>query len=127
MRYTDEQTERAIEILTAVIAASGTPLPEPSEVLAMEAEGRENEAMAAKLRMIYPSVPPETESSLRAKLWRRILDGQYEGIEVARSLDYAAAWNDTAGGTRRPALGSRFERWYGARLRNALTALITGD
>ena len=127
MRYTDEQTERAIEILTAVIAASGTPLPAPSEVRAMETEGRDTEVMTAKMRMLYPTVPAETETSERARLWRRILDGQYEGIEVVRTMDYEKAWTDTDGGSHRPKLGTSFERWYSARLRNALAALIVQD
>ena len=126
MRYTDEQTEQAIEILTAVIRASGTPLPAPAEVRAMEAEGREAEVMTAKLRMVYPTVPDEADTSQHAKLWRLILDGRYEGIEIARTLDYGRAWADTAGGARRPALGSYFERWYSSRLKNGLTGLICG-
>ena len=126
MRYTDEQTERAIAGLTAVIRDAGNPLPAPEGGRAMETEGREADAMSARLRMIYPSIPADSEQSVRAQLWRLILDGNYEGIEIVRTLDYDRAWEDTAGGARRPALGSYYERWYSSRLKNGLTSLICG-
>ena len=126
MRYTDEQTERAIAVLTAVIRDAGKPLPVPEEVRAMETEGREADALSARLRMIYPTIPADSEQSVRAQFWRLILDGNYEGIEIVRTLDYDHAWEDTDGGARHPALGSYYERWYSSRLKNGLTSLICG-
>ena len=126
MRFDDEQTERAIRVITAVQQASGQPLPSPEELRQTEklAEAGDvsaaDELLAARLRLIFPSVPEETCGGERALLWRSIVGGRYEGIAVAQGLDYRRAWADLQGEGKRPALGSYFERWLSRALRQEL-------
>lgn len=130
MRFTDEQTERAIGIITRVIKDSGKPLLPADEVrrleLAAEQGDREadEKAAAAKLRMIFPTVPPPSASGQRALLWELTVNGQYEGITIADRLNYSAAWEDTRCGTFKAPLGSYFERWSSNRIKNMLAVLI---
>ncbi len=126
MRFDDEQTARAIRVITAVQQASGQPLPAPEELRQTEklAEAGDvsaaDELLAAKLRLIFPSVPEESRGGERALLWRSIVGGRYEGICVAESLDYPRAWADLQGEGKRPALGSYFERWLSLAIRQEL-------
>lgn len=126
MRFDDEQTARAIRVISAVQQRSGQPLPAPEELRETEkrAEAGEEEAadelLTARLRLIYPTEPEPPYSGGRALLWQSIVDGRYEGIAVAQSLDYPRAWADLQGEGRRPALGSYFERWLSLAIRQEL-------
>ncbi|MBQ1342797.1 MAG: hypothetical protein IIY40_01395 [Firmicutes bacterium] len=126
MRFDDEQTERAIRVITAVQRLSGQPLPEPEQLRETEKQAQAgdrdaaDELLAARLRLIYPTLPQPPYSGERALLWQSIVSGRYEGIAVAQSLDYPRAWADLQGEGKRPALGSYFERWLSRALRQEL-------
>ena len=126
MRFDDEQTARAIRVITAVQRRSGQPLPAPEQLRQTEkrAEAGDvsaaDELLAARLRLIFPSVPEESRGDERALLWQSIVGGRYEGIAVAEGLDYRRAWADLQGEGKRPALGSYFERWLSRALRQEL-------
>ena len=126
MRFDDEQTARAIRVISAVQERSGQPLPAPEEVREREkrAEAGDGEAseelLAAKLRLIFPTVPERPYSGERALLWQSIAEGRYEGILVARGLDYPRAWADLQGEGKRPPVSSYFERWLSLAIRQEL-------
>ncbi|MBO7668236.1 MAG: hypothetical protein J6T26_07225 [Firmicutes bacterium] len=126
MRFDDEQTKAAIRVITAVQRLSGAPLPKPEELRETAQRARAGEAaaaeelLAARLRLIYPTVPQPPYSGERELLWQSIVEGRYEGISVAERLDYDRAWADLQGEGRRPALGSYFERWLSVALRQEL-------
>lgn len=126
MRFDEEQTARAIRIISAVQQMSGQPLPAPEEVREREKRARagdgeaSEELLTAKLRLIFPTVPEPPYSGERALLWQSIAEGRYEGILVARGLDYPRAWADLQGEGKRPALGSYFERWLSLAIRQEL-------
>ena len=126
MRFDDEQTARAIRVISAVQQRSGQPLPTPEQLRETEqrAEAGDRDAadelLTARLRLIYPTEPEPPYSGERELLWQSIVGGRYEGIAVAQSLDYPRAWADLQGEGRRPALGSYFERWLSLAIRQEL-------
>ena len=126
MRFDDEQTERAIRVITAVQRLSGQPLPVPEQLRETEKQAQAgdrdaaDELLAAKLRLIFPALPQPPGSGERELLWQSIVSGRYEGIAVAQSLDYPRAWADLQGEGKRPALGSYFERWLSVAIRQEL-------
>ncbi|MBQ6353258.1 MAG: hypothetical protein IJJ28_08320 [Lentisphaeria bacterium] len=125
--------------------ASGQPLPAPAEVLEWkrraeagagldEDDAARREAddayvawMTAALRMLYPVVTERAGGSPREQLWASILDGRLEGIRLAESLDYARAWEETAGGTRRPPYGGYFDRFCNTAVRSELARFFAGE
>lgn len=131
MRFTDEETERAIAVLTAVQRDSGKPLPLPDAVncLAQRAEAGDSAAAtalyAARLRLIFPTVPCPPYRSERARLWESIVGGRYEGIRVAERLDYRQAVSDRKDGWFR--LGSATERYLSLRIRQELAQILAGE
>ena len=126
MRFDDEQTEGAIRVISAVQQMSGQPLPAPEQVRETEKRAAAGdgaaaeELLAARLRLIYPTLPQPPYSGERELLWQSIVSGRYEGICVAESLDYSRAWADLQGEGKRPALGSYFERWLSLAIRQEL-------
>ncbi|MBQ9046415.1 MAG: hypothetical protein IJ120_00795 [Solobacterium sp.] len=134
VRFSDAETEQAIAVLTAVINASGKPMPVPEIVRVFDEHAATGDSraqaasLAARLRMIYPVVPKQPFRSPYEKLWGTIMSGRYEGILIARHLDYAQAWIDTAGGTKHAAPGSAFDRWLTLAVKQELAnALAEGQ
>ena len=127
MRFTDEQTEQAIQIIESVRRQSGAPLLSPEEAERLEAAAANGdgeayvELITAKLRLLYPDIPKESKSSLGSRLWQSIEQGRLEGILVVSSLDYRRAWEEIQAGTQNK-IGSYFERWQSSRLKNELAA-----
>ena len=126
LRFNDEQTARAIQIIANVVRDSGTPLPSEDDVCRWEtlaSQGDEASAvlvMTAKLRLIFPVVPPPAGSD-RYRLWQIITSGRYEAILIAKSLDYGRA----AACGQPPPLGSYLERQITGRVKNELAVSVT--
>ncbi len=129
MRFTDEQTDIAIDIIHLVETAAreNAPLPDPQDVEKWENEAAAGDndafkkAMCAKLRMLYPAIPGGPARSDADRLWRTILNGRYEGILVVRSLEYRRAYEEY---TFPPRLGSYFERWMSMAVKTELTNAV---
>ncbi len=131
MRFTENETEWAIRVIRTVQDNSGAPLPPPAALreTAARAERGDEEARAAltaaKLRLLYPLIPSAPYRTEREKLWQSIIEGRYEGIRLVEKLDYERAWTDLQGEGPRPRLGSYFERWLSARIKQELVAVLT--
>ncbi|MCR4672855.1 MAG: hypothetical protein K5637_06435 [Lachnospiraceae bacterium] len=124
-RFTDEETETAIDIISSVIAdaKSDAPLPSPEEEAEWEslAESGDKEAfkkvMTAKLRLVYPTIPEPPYHSSWGMLWESIISGRYEGILAVKSLNYQKAYQEYSVPLK---LGSYPERWISYALKNEL-------
>ena len=90
MSFDDEQTEGAIRVISAVQQRSGQPLPAPEQLRDTEKRAAAGdgaaaeELLAARLRLIYPTLPQPPYSGERALLWQSIVSGRYEGIAWRR-------------------------------------------
>ncbi|MBQ6622380.1 MAG: hypothetical protein IJH75_06060 [Mogibacterium sp.] len=130
MRFTEEETDRAIRIVTEVQRRFGEPLEPPETVLEYRQRAEEGDPeayvawMTAALRMLYPVKPSETGSSPQELLWKTIQDGRLECIRPAGALNYALAWEETCGGTRRAPFGSYFDSFCTTVLRAELVRMI---
>ena len=129
MRFTDEQTDAAIDIIHLVETAAreNAALAEPKDVEQWEKEAASGntdaykKAMCAKLRMLYPAVPEGPARSDAERLWKTILNGRTEGILVVRSLDYRRAFEEYE---FPPRLGSYLERWMSTAVKTELTNAV---
>ena len=114
-------TERLIQVMRLVKEQSGQPLMTAEEYAALSADILQT---TAKLRLIFPNVPErEGGSSTRARLYRALLDGWYEGLHIVDSLDYARAWQDLQENGGRAKISSYFDRWCTYELKQGVTWL----
>lgn len=131
MFFSEEQTATAIDIIHMVETAAKEkkPLPKPEEVVRWENDakaGNEDaykQLMSAKLQMLFPALPRSSGTSNTDRLWHTIISGRLEGILVVNSLDYEKAYD---GYVWPPKLGSYFERWASAAVKNELVRAIAG-
>ena len=129
MFCSDEQTVVAIDIIQMVETAvkEKKPLPKPEDVInwEMDAEAGNEEAykqlMCAKLQLMFPVIPEDFGTSNPDRLWHLIASGRFEGILVVNSLDYKKAYEEYEWP---PRLGSYFERWLSAAVKNELVRAV---
>lgn len=129
MFFSEDQTAAAIDIIHMVETAAKEkkPLPKPEDVARWENDsnaGNEDaykQLMCAKLQMLSPALPEGSGTSNTDRLWDTILSGRLEGILVVNSLDYEKAYD---GYVWPPKLGSYFERWASAAVKNELVKAI---
>lgn len=129
MIFSDEQTVVAIDIIHMVETAvkEKKPLPKPEDVLKWEKDTETGNAeaykqlMCAKLQMLFPAISENSGSSYPDRLWHLIKSGRFEGILVVNSLDYKRAYE---GYEWPPSLGSYFERWLNAAVKNELIRAV---